>query len=264
MSAPIGVARSTRVRSHELKRLDVTKRFPEEELIGYLREAKSGLSVKELCLRHGFSEASYYLWRGKFGAITVSDAKRLFELGTENTRLKNPLAEQCWKSGSGARHYKTNGDDTGATAADAADDLLETQRAMCVAGAADVRRRASPRSGVRSQRVVAQTRPDLTSPASSLWRSHDLFEAASGRAGRQPQAGRSCVRRSDAAGTSTHAQEGVHFRAAAGALISPLFGLRSRTMRAPDATAIGQMATRLLASAPESPTCQWREQHLEG
>ena len=33
--------------------------------------------MKELCRKHGFSEASYYLWRGKFGGMEVSDAKRL-------------------------------------------------------------------------------------------------------------------------------------------------------------------------------------------
>jgi putative transposase len=49
--------------------------------------------VKELCRRHGFSEASYYLWRSKFGGMTVSEAKRLRELETENTRLKKLLAE---------------------------------------------------------------------------------------------------------------------------------------------------------------------------
>ncbi|MBS7459048.1 IS3 family transposase [Coralloluteibacterium stylophorae] len=70
------------------------KRFSEEQIIGFLREAEAGLPVKELCRRHGFSEASYYLWRSKFGGMNVPDAKRLKELETENTRLKKLLAEQ--------------------------------------------------------------------------------------------------------------------------------------------------------------------------
>ena len=69
------------------------KRFTEEQIIGFLREAEAGLAVAELCRRHGFSEASYYLWRSKFGGMNVSDAKRLKELETENTRLKRLLAE---------------------------------------------------------------------------------------------------------------------------------------------------------------------------
>ena len=75
------------------RRLDVKKRFTEEQIIGFLREAEAGLAVAELCRRHGFSEASYYLWRSKFGGMNVSDAKRLKELETENGRLKRLLAE---------------------------------------------------------------------------------------------------------------------------------------------------------------------------
>lgn len=69
------------------------KRYTEEQIIGFLREAEAGLPVKELCRRHGFSEASYYLWRSKFGGMSVSDARRLKELEAENTRLKKLLAE---------------------------------------------------------------------------------------------------------------------------------------------------------------------------
>jgi putative transposase len=49
--------------------------------------------VKELCRKHGFSEASYYLWRSKFGGMDVSDAKRLKALEAENAKLKKLLAE---------------------------------------------------------------------------------------------------------------------------------------------------------------------------
>lgn len=69
------------------------KRFTEEQIISFLREAEAGLPVKELCRRHGFSEASYYLWRSKFSGMSVSDARRLKELEAENTRLKKLLAE---------------------------------------------------------------------------------------------------------------------------------------------------------------------------
>jgi len=69
------------------------KRFTEEQIIGFLREAESGLPVAELCRRHGFSEASYYLWRSKFGGMSVSDTKRLKELETENRCLKRLLAD---------------------------------------------------------------------------------------------------------------------------------------------------------------------------
>lgn len=71
------------------------KRVSEEQIIGFLRKVEAGLPVKEMCRKHGFSEASHYLWRSKFGGISVPDAKRLRELETENTRLKKLLAEQA-------------------------------------------------------------------------------------------------------------------------------------------------------------------------
>ena len=74
------------------------KRFTGEQIIGFLREAEAGLAVAELCRRHGFSEASYHLWRSKFGAMNVSDARRLNELETENGRLKRLLAEAMLES----------------------------------------------------------------------------------------------------------------------------------------------------------------------
>jgi len=69
------------------------KRFTEVQIVGFLREAEAGVTVKDLCRKHGFSEASYYLWRSKFGGMSVSDAKRLKELETEKSRLKKLLAE---------------------------------------------------------------------------------------------------------------------------------------------------------------------------
>lgn len=69
------------------------KRYTEEQIIGFLKEADGGVPLKDLCRRHGFSEASYYLWRSKFGGMEVSDAKRLKALETENVRLKKLLAE---------------------------------------------------------------------------------------------------------------------------------------------------------------------------
>jgi putative transposase len=69
------------------------KRFTEGQIVGFLREADAGVAVKDLCRKHGFSEGSYYLWRSKFGGMSVSDAKRLKELEIENTRLKKLLAD---------------------------------------------------------------------------------------------------------------------------------------------------------------------------
>ncbi|SDH75693.1 putative transposase [Propionivibrio dicarboxylicus] len=73
--------------------MDLKKRFSEEQIIGFLKQAEAGVPVKELCRQHGFSDASFYTWRAKFGGMTVPDAKRLRELESENARLKRLLAE---------------------------------------------------------------------------------------------------------------------------------------------------------------------------
>jgi putative transposase len=40
----------------------VKKRFSEEQIIGFLREADRGVPVKELCRKHGLSNAGSDLW----------------------------------------------------------------------------------------------------------------------------------------------------------------------------------------------------------
>jgi putative transposase len=69
------------------------KRFTEQQIIGFLKEAEAGVPVKELCRQHGFSDVSFYKWRAKFGGMQVSDATRLRELEAENAKLKKLLAE---------------------------------------------------------------------------------------------------------------------------------------------------------------------------
>lgn len=69
------------------------KRFSEEQIIGVLREAEAGVPVKELCRKYGFSDATFYNWRSKYGGMDVSEAKRLKALEAENARLKKLLAE---------------------------------------------------------------------------------------------------------------------------------------------------------------------------
>lgn len=69
------------------------KRFTDEQIIGFLKQADEGIPVRELCRQHGFSDASFYTWRARFGGMTVSDAKRLRDLEAENVQLKKLLAE---------------------------------------------------------------------------------------------------------------------------------------------------------------------------
>lgn len=70
-----------------------TKRFGEEQIIAVLKESEVGAKTKELCRRHGISEATFYNWKAKYAGMTVSEARRLRELEAENGKLKRLLAE---------------------------------------------------------------------------------------------------------------------------------------------------------------------------
>ena len=69
------------------------RKYTEEQIIGFIREAEAGIPVAGLCRKHGFSDASFYKWRAKFGGMEVSDAKKLRDLEGENAKLKKLLAE---------------------------------------------------------------------------------------------------------------------------------------------------------------------------
>ena len=69
------------------------KRFTEEQIIGVLKEAETGVKVDELCRKHGMSSASFYAWRAKYGGMNVDEARRLRSLEDENWRLKNLVAD---------------------------------------------------------------------------------------------------------------------------------------------------------------------------
>ena len=70
-----------------------TSKFSEEQIIGFLRQAEAGMPIKEIGRKHGFSDASFYKWRSKYGGMDASEAKRLRELELENGKLKRLLAD---------------------------------------------------------------------------------------------------------------------------------------------------------------------------
>ena len=68
-------------------------RFTDEQIVGFLKQAEAGLPVKELCRKGGFSDATFYKWRSRFGGMEISDARKLKALEDENRKLKKLLAE---------------------------------------------------------------------------------------------------------------------------------------------------------------------------
>jgi len=78
----------------------VNRRYSEEQIRGYLAEAASGVPVRELCARYGFSDASFYGWRTRYGQPgngEARDGRKLRELQEENARLKSMLADALLK-----------------------------------------------------------------------------------------------------------------------------------------------------------------------
>ena len=73
-------------------------RFTDSQIIGFLKQAKSGTPVPELCREHGFSSAMFYRWRSKYGGMDVSLMARMRELEAENARLKKMYAEEKLKA----------------------------------------------------------------------------------------------------------------------------------------------------------------------
>jgi len=68
-------------------------RFTEEQIIRILQEGEAGGTIKELSRKHGITDTTYYNWKAKYGNMTVSDARRLRMLETENRRLKQIVAD---------------------------------------------------------------------------------------------------------------------------------------------------------------------------
>jgi putative transposase len=68
-------------------------RFTETQIISILKEADAGMQIKQLCRKHGISDATYYNWKSKYGGMSASELKRLRETEAENAKLKRMYAD---------------------------------------------------------------------------------------------------------------------------------------------------------------------------
>ncbi len=73
-------------------------RFTETQIIGILKEADTGIQVKEICRKHGISDATYYNWKSKYGGMSASDLKRLKEMERELSQLKRMYADMAMEN----------------------------------------------------------------------------------------------------------------------------------------------------------------------
>jgi len=68
------------------------QRFTEEQIVKILLRQKNGEKVKELARSIGVSDHTIYIWRKKYGDMTISEAKRYKSLEAENSQLKKLVA----------------------------------------------------------------------------------------------------------------------------------------------------------------------------
>ena len=70
-----------------------SSRFTETQIISILKEADAGAKVKDVCRRHGISDATYYNWKSKYGGMSASDLKRMKEMERDLGQYKRMYAE---------------------------------------------------------------------------------------------------------------------------------------------------------------------------
>lgn len=70
------------------------KRFSEEQIIRALKRHEAGEKVQDLCRELGVSKQTLHRWKGKYGGMEVSEARRLKQLEAENTQLLRLLGKR--------------------------------------------------------------------------------------------------------------------------------------------------------------------------
>lgn len=70
-----------------------TSRYSDAQIVAILKQADDGVPVPELCREHGFSSASFYKWRAKYGGLNASVIGDIKSLEAELRRYKKMYAE---------------------------------------------------------------------------------------------------------------------------------------------------------------------------
>jgi putative transposase len=70
-----------------------TSKFTEEQIAFALKQVELGISVEEVCRKMGISDATFYVWRKKYGGVGPSELRRLRQLEEENRKLKQIVAD---------------------------------------------------------------------------------------------------------------------------------------------------------------------------
>jgi putative transposase len=76
-------------RRHVVKK----SKFTDDQVAFALKQAELGISVEEVCRKMGISDATFYVWRKKYGGVGPSELRRLRQLEEENRKLMQIVAD---------------------------------------------------------------------------------------------------------------------------------------------------------------------------
>lgn len=68
-------------------------KFTEQQIAFALQQAELGTPVEEVCRKMGISDATFYVWKKKYGGLGPSELRRLKQLEEENIKLERLVAD---------------------------------------------------------------------------------------------------------------------------------------------------------------------------
>jgi putative transposase len=68
-------------------------KFTEEQILFALKQAEAGQLVGDVCRQMGISEATFYVWKKRYGNLGLPEVRELRQLRDENARLKRLVAD---------------------------------------------------------------------------------------------------------------------------------------------------------------------------
>ena len=63
-----------------------------------ISKQQSGISTNEVCRDLGISQATFYIWKAKYGGMEVSEVKKLKEMEAELSQYKKIVAELTFEN----------------------------------------------------------------------------------------------------------------------------------------------------------------------
>ena len=68
-------------------------KFTEEQIQFALKQADAGQPVGDACRQMGISQATFYVWKKRYGNLGSLEVRELRQLRDENARLKRLVAD---------------------------------------------------------------------------------------------------------------------------------------------------------------------------